>query len=73
MREKANPFFLVGGGHQRRKGQKADYLLRYTESFPIATVEYARVQAARKLNAQTAAELEANMPAAFEQVFAGML
>lgn len=31
--------FLVGDGHRRRKGKKADYLLRFTESFPIATVE----------------------------------
>lgn len=31
--------YLVGDGHRRRKGKKADYLLRYTESFPIATVE----------------------------------
>jgi type I restriction enzyme R subunit len=30
---------LVGDGHRRRKGKKADYLLRFTESFPIATVE----------------------------------
>ncbi len=28
--------YLVGDGHRRRKGKKADYLLRYTESFPIA-------------------------------------
>lgn len=31
--------YLVGDGHRRSKGKKADYLLRYTESFPIATVE----------------------------------
>jgi len=31
--------FLVGDGHRRRKGKKADYILRFTESFPIATVE----------------------------------
>lgn len=31
--------FLVADSHRRRKGKKADYLLRYTESFPIATVE----------------------------------
>lgn len=31
--------YLVGDGHRRRKGKKADYLLRYTESFPIGTVE----------------------------------
>lgn len=26
---------LVGDGHRRQKGKKADYLLRYQESFPI--------------------------------------
>ena len=31
--------YLVGDGHRRRKGKKADYLLRHTESFPIAMVE----------------------------------
>ena len=31
--------YLVGDGHKRRKGKKADYLLRYSESFPLATVE----------------------------------
>ena len=31
--------YLVGDGHRRRKGKKADYILRYTDSFPIATVE----------------------------------
>lgn len=31
--------YLVGNGHGRRKGKKADYILRYTESFPIAAVE----------------------------------
>jgi type I restriction enzyme R subunit len=31
--------FLVGDGHQRQKGKKADYILRYEESFPIAVVE----------------------------------
>lgn len=31
--------YLVGDGHRRLKGKKADYVLRYTESFPIATVE----------------------------------
>lgn len=31
--------YLVGDGHRRQKGKKADYLLRYTESFPVATVE----------------------------------
>jgi len=30
---------LVGNGHKRQKGKKADYLLRYEESFPIAVVE----------------------------------
>ncbi|MBI4325922.1 MAG: DEAD/DEAH box helicase family protein [Chloroflexi bacterium] len=30
---------LVGNGHKRLKKKKADYLLRYTESFPIAVVE----------------------------------
>lgn len=30
---------LVGDGHRRQKGKKADYLLRYQESFPIAVVE----------------------------------
>ncbi len=30
---------LVGDGHKRQKGKKADYLLRYEESFPIAVVE----------------------------------
>ena len=30
---------LVGNGHKRQKGKKADYLLRYKESFPIAVVE----------------------------------
>lgn len=30
---------LVGDGHKRQKGKKADYLLRYGESFPIAVVE----------------------------------
>src|SRR5438093_6608355 len=30
---------LVGNGHRRRRGKKADYLLRYTESFPIAVTE----------------------------------
>ena len=30
---------LVGDGHRRAKGKKADYLLRYEESFPIAVVE----------------------------------
>ena len=30
---------LVGDGHKRAKGKKADYLLRYEESFPIAVVE----------------------------------
>jgi len=30
---------LVGDGHRRQKGKKADYLLRYEESFPIAVVE----------------------------------
>jgi hypothetical protein len=33
---------------------------------------YARIQATRKLNAQTAAELEAIMPTALEQAFAGI-
>lgn len=31
--------YLVGDRHARRKGKKADYLLRYAESVPIATVE----------------------------------
>lgn len=31
--------YLVGDGYRRSKGKKADYLLRFTESFPIATVE----------------------------------
>jgi len=31
--------YLVGDGHAKRKGKKADYLLRYQESFPIAVVE----------------------------------
>ncbi len=30
---------LVGDGHRRQKGKKADYILRYEESFPIAVVE----------------------------------
>lgn len=30
---------LVGDGHRRQKGKKADYILRYQESFPIAVVE----------------------------------
>ncbi len=30
---------IVGDGHKRQKGKKADYLLRYEESFPIAVVE----------------------------------
>lgn len=30
---------LVGDGHKRQKGKKADYILRYEESFPIALVE----------------------------------
>jgi type I restriction enzyme R subunit len=30
---------LVADGHRRQKGKKADYLLRYEESFPIAVVE----------------------------------
>ena len=30
---------LVGDGHRRQKGKKADYLLRYQEAFPIAVVE----------------------------------
>ena len=30
---------LVGDGHKRREGKKADYLLRYEESLPIAVVE----------------------------------
>ncbi len=30
---------LVGDGHRRQKGKKADYLLRYEESLPIAVVE----------------------------------
>jgi len=30
---------LVGDGHKRQKGKKADYLLRYEESLPIAVVE----------------------------------
>ena len=30
---------LVGDGHKRQKGKKADYVLRYEESFPIAVVE----------------------------------
>jgi type I restriction enzyme R subunit len=30
---------LVGDGHKRQKGKKADYILRYEESFPIAVVE----------------------------------
>lgn len=30
---------LVGSGHKRQKGKKADYILRYEESFPIAVVE----------------------------------
>jgi type I restriction enzyme R subunit len=30
---------LVGDGFRRQRGRKADYLLRYTESFPMAIVE----------------------------------
>ena len=30
---------LVGDGHKRREGKKADYLLRYEESLPIGVVE----------------------------------
>lgn len=30
---------LVGDGHKQQKGKKADYVLRYEESFPIAVVE----------------------------------
>ena len=30
---------LVGDGHRRQKGKKADYILRYQESFPVAVVE----------------------------------
>ena len=30
---------LIGNGHKRQNGKKADYLLRYEESFPIAVVE----------------------------------
>ncbi|MFA7234207.1 MAG: DEAD/DEAH box helicase family protein [Terrimicrobiaceae bacterium] len=30
---------LVGDGHKRREGKKADYLLRYQESLPIGVVE----------------------------------
>lgn len=30
---------LVGNGHRRLKGKKADYLLRYRESLPMAIVE----------------------------------
>jgi type I site-specific restriction endonuclease len=41
--------YLVGDGHRRRKGKKADYLLRYTESFPIATVEAKAVNNAQTL------------------------
>ncbi len=35
----AGQIILVGDGHKRQKGKKADYLLRYEESFPIAVVE----------------------------------
>lgn len=31
--------FIVGDTHKRQKAKKADYLLRYEESFPIAVVE----------------------------------
>lgn len=31
--------YIVGDGYNKRRGKKADYLLRYTESFPIAVVE----------------------------------
>jgi type I restriction enzyme R subunit len=30
---------LVGNGHRRQRGKKADYLLRYQESLPIAVTE----------------------------------
>ncbi len=30
---------LVGDGHRRQEPKKADYLLRYSDSFPIATLE----------------------------------
>lgn len=35
----AGQIYIVGDGHGQRRGKKADYLLRYTESFPIAVVE----------------------------------
>lgn len=35
----AGQIYIVGDGHGQGRGKKADYLLRYTESFPIAVVE----------------------------------
>ena len=41
---------LLGNGHRRQRGKKADYLLRYQESFPIAVVE-AKAKAGRSRSA----------------------
>jgi type I restriction enzyme, R subunit len=35
----AGQIVLQGDGHQKLQPQKADYLLRYSESLPIAVVE----------------------------------
>lgn len=73
---------LVGNGHRRQRGKKADYLLRYQESFPFAVVEAKaedldpaagrrQILAARALHKDLPAELDALQAALLDQAFRG--
>ncbi len=61
---------LAGRKHLRRPGKKADYLLHYRPDFRLAIIQGDEL---RRLQAETAAELDALLPSILDRAFKGEL